>query len=82
MNNIDADSCSYKCLFFKLFRDPNLWTVKCRIGTEKETVMILMRKCISLQFSDTVSATVYMYWCVSLININPFLFSLSILRVQ
>ena len=35
-------------------RDPNLWTVKCRIGTEKETVMLLMRKYISLRDSDTV----------------------------
>jgi len=33
-------------------KDPNLWTVKCRIGTEKETVLILMRKCISLQYTD------------------------------
>ena len=37
------------------YRDPNLWTVKCRIGTEKETVMLLMRKYISLKDSDTVS---------------------------
>ena len=35
-------------------RDPNLWTMKCRIGTEKETVMLLMRKYISLKDSDTV----------------------------
>ena len=34
-------------------RDPNLWTVKCRIGTEKETVM-LMRKYIALMHMDTV----------------------------
>ena len=31
-----------------------MWTVKCRIGTEKETVMLLMRKFISLKDSDTV----------------------------
>ena len=35
-------------------RDPNLWTVKCRIGTEKETVMLLMRKYITLMHTDTV----------------------------
>ncbi|XP_011410252.2 PREDICTED: transcription elongation factor SPT5-like [Amphimedon queenslandica] len=34
-------------------KDPNLWTVKCRIGTEKETVMTLMRKFITLQTTDT-----------------------------
>lgn len=27
-----------------LFRDPNLWTVKCRIGEEKQTAFLLMRK--------------------------------------
>ena len=36
-------------------RDPNLWTVKCNIGTEKETAVILMRKFLTLQYSDTVS---------------------------
>ena len=35
-------------------KDPNLWTIKCRIGSEKETAIILMKKCISLQFSDNV----------------------------
>ncbi|XP_064385499.1 transcription elongation factor SPT5-like isoform X2 [Halichondria panicea] len=33
-------------------KDPNLWTVKCRIGTEKETAMTLMRKCISLMSTE------------------------------
>ncbi|XP_065901538.1 transcription elongation factor SPT5-like [Dysidea avara] len=33
-------------------KDPNLWTVKCRIGTEKETVMLLMRKYITLMHTD------------------------------
>ena len=36
-------------------RDPNLWSVKCHIGTEKETAIILMRKFLALQFSDSVS---------------------------
>lgn len=26
------------------FKDPNLWTVKCRIGEEKQTALLLMRK--------------------------------------
>ncbi|XP_068702308.1 transcription elongation factor SPT5-like [Montipora capricornis] len=33
-------------------KDPNLWTVKCKIGEEKATVIGLMRKAISLQFTD------------------------------
>lgn len=28
-------------------RDPNLWMVKCRIGEEKATVLLLMRKCLT-----------------------------------
>lgn len=33
-------------------KDPNLWMVKCRIGEEKATVLLLMRKFIAYQFSD------------------------------
>lgn len=36
-------------------RDPNLWTVKCRIGSERETALIMMKKFASLQFSENVS---------------------------
>ena len=36
-------------------RDPNLWTVKCRPGAEKETVLLLMRKFLTLQDSENVS---------------------------
>lgn len=34
-------------------KDPNLWMVKCRIGEEKSTVLLLMRKFITYQFSST-----------------------------
>lgn len=34
-------------------KHPNLWTVKCRIGTEKETAMTLMRKYLTLLNTDT-----------------------------
>lgn len=33
-------------------KDPNLWMVKCRIGEEKATVLLLMRKFIAYQNSD------------------------------
>lgn len=33
-------------------KDPNLWTVKCKIGEEKATVIGLMRKAIAQQFTD------------------------------
>ncbi|XP_035670800.1 transcription elongation factor SPT5-like [Branchiostoma floridae] len=33
-------------------KDPNLWTVKCRIGEEKQTAIMMMRKFIALQYSD------------------------------
>lgn len=32
-------------------KDPNLWMVKCHIGEEKSTVLLLMRKFITYQFS-------------------------------
>ena len=32
-------------------KDPNLWVMKCRIGEEKATVLLLMRKFITYQFS-------------------------------
>lgn len=32
-------------------KDPNLWMVKCRIGEERATVLLLMRKFITYQFS-------------------------------
>ncbi|XP_011871272.1 PREDICTED: transcription elongation factor SPT5-like [Vollenhovia emeryi] len=33
-------------------KDPYLWMVKCRIGEEKATVLLLMRKFITYQFSN------------------------------
>ncbi|XP_028399581.1 transcription elongation factor SPT5-like [Dendronephthya gigantea] len=33
-------------------KDPNLWLVKCRIGEEKATVIAMMRKALSQQFTD------------------------------
>lgn len=35
-------------------KDPNLWMVKCRIGEEKATVLLLMRKFITYQFSSKI----------------------------
>ena len=32
-------------------KDPNLWMVKCRIGEEKNTLLLLMRKFLTYQFS-------------------------------
>ncbi|XP_015121054.1 transcription elongation factor SPT5 [Diachasma alloeum] len=33
-------------------KDPNLWMVKCRIGEEKATVLLLMRKFLTYQFTN------------------------------
>ncbi|XP_046987782.1 transcription elongation factor SPT5 [Schistocerca americana] len=33
-------------------KDPNLWMVKCRIGEEKNTALLLMRKFIAYQFTN------------------------------
>lgn len=33
-------------------KDPNLWMVKCRIGEEKSTVLLLMRKFIAFQYTE------------------------------
>lgn len=35
-------------------KDPNLWMIKCRIGEEKATVLLLMRKFITYQFSGEI----------------------------
>uniref|UniRef100_A0A4W3HGL2 Transcription elongation factor SPT5 n=1 Tax=Callorhinchus milii TaxID=7868 RepID=A0A4W3HGL2_CALMI len=34
-------------------KDPNLWTVKCKIGEERGTAIALMRKFIAYQYTDT-----------------------------
>ncbi|KAL1117370.1 hypothetical protein AAG570_004696, partial [Ranatra chinensis] len=34
-------------------KDPNLWMVRCKHGEEKATALLLMRKFISYQFSDS-----------------------------
>uniref|UniRef100_A0A8C7J1M5 Transcription elongation factor SPT5 n=1 Tax=Oncorhynchus kisutch TaxID=8019 RepID=A0A8C7J1M5_ONCKI len=34
-------------------KDPNLWTVKCKIGEERATAIALMRKFIAYQFTET-----------------------------
>lgn len=41
-----------KIIVFKK-RDPNLWMIKCRIGEEKATVLLLMRKFLTYQNTDT-----------------------------
>ncbi|XP_042899207.1 transcription elongation factor SPT5 [Parasteatoda tepidariorum] len=33
-------------------KDPNLWMVKCRLGEEKQTVLLLMRKFIAYQYTE------------------------------
>ncbi|XP_078489937.1 transcription elongation factor SPT5 isoform X4 [Ciona intestinalis] len=33
-------------------KDPNLWTVKCKHGEEKATVVLLMRKFIAMQYDE------------------------------
>lgn len=34
-------------------KDPNLWMIKCRIGEEKSTVLLLMRKFLTYQNTDS-----------------------------
>lgn len=45
-----------------LYRDPNLWMVKCRIGEEKSTILLIMRKFIAYQYTDEVS--IYIFICI------------------
>ncbi|KAI0986284.1 hypothetical protein GJ496_008007, partial [Pomphorhynchus laevis] len=45
-----ADDISQQQLLPNI-RDPNLWSIKCKIGEEKATALFLMRKFISLQTS-------------------------------
>ena len=35
-------------------KSPNLWPVKCRIGEEKQTALLLMRKYLALENSEKV----------------------------
>ena len=36
-------------------KSPNLWPVKCRIGEEKETALLLMRKYLALENNEKVN---------------------------
>ncbi|OPJ76179.1 hypothetical protein AV530_009469 [Patagioenas fasciata monilis] len=44
-----------------MYGDPNLWTVKCKIGEERATAIALMRKFIAYQFTDTVKFWGHIY---------------------
>lgn len=47
-------SCNIDPFLEMLFRDPNLWLVKCRQGEEKSTIIALQRKMIAYQFTEDV----------------------------
>lgn len=50
-------------------KDPNLWMVKCRIGEEKATVLLLMRKFITYQFSSKyINFEDYIYYIYYIIS--------------
>lgn len=53
-------------------KDPNLWMVKCRIGEEKATVLLLMRKFITYQFSSKKFERLYLpdYILLHILNIS------------
>jgi len=36
-------------------KSPNLWPVKCRIGEEKQTALLLMRKYLALENNEKVN---------------------------
>jgi transcription elongation factor SPT5 len=38
-------------------KSPNLWPVKCRIGEEKQTALLLMRKYLALEHDEKVNRT-------------------------
>jgi transcription elongation factor SPT5 len=35
-------------------KSPNLWPVKCRIGEEKQTALLLMRKYLALENNEAI----------------------------
>jgi transcription elongation factor SPT5 len=37
-------------------KSPNLWPVKCRMGEEKQTALLLMRKYLALENNEKVKA--------------------------
>jgi transcription elongation factor SPT5 len=37
-------------------KSPNIWPVKCRIGEEKQTALLLMRKYLALENNEKVKA--------------------------
>ena len=45
--NIFKNTSSHCIVTIYSIRDPSLWMVKCRMGEEKSTVLLLMRKCIA-----------------------------------
>ena len=47
-----SDEITQQTLLPSVKKDPNLWMVKCVLGTEKETVLRLMSKVIAYQNSN------------------------------
>ncbi|XP_014230506.2 transcription elongation factor SPT5-like [Trichogramma pretiosum] len=47
-----SDTTSPQLSLLPQFTDPNLWMVKCRIGEERATALLLMRKCLTRQFTS------------------------------
>lgn len=45
-------------------KSPNLWPVKCRMGEEKQTAMLLMRKFLALDNTDKVFSCFHEYHVV------------------
>ena len=53
----DGDQISYEITQQSLlpdFKSPNLWPVKCRIGEEKQTALLLIRKYFALENNEKV----------------------------
>lgn len=53
-------------------KDPNLWLVKCRIGEENATLLLLMRKFLTYQFTGNTYFTIYY---VRKVQLTPLTFS-------
>ncbi|XP_014204352.1 transcription elongation factor SPT5-like [Copidosoma floridanum] len=51
-NNEELDDEITQKTLLPDIKDPNLWMVKCKIGDEASTVLLLMRKFLSYQYSD------------------------------
>lgn len=66
-NSTTADEITQQMLLPGV-KDPNLWMIKCRIGEEKQTCLLLMRKFLTYEHSGEFTLLGQKVWFFASIN--------------